>query len=143
LKSLCDLFTGDILRPIFENSVITNLIYFNSGTFNAFKKQKGYKKGLEFCVLMNLELIEILKPKTILLMGRHTIDIFSKYLDKPLKTILLADNLKSSLIRESSFKNIPTYWIQHPAAFGGERIFNFGKYQIAKRDFFARIYRNL
>lgn len=138
LKPLCDLFTGEILNPIFENAVITNLIYFNSGTFNAFKKEKGYKKGLDFCMQMNLELIELLKPKSILLMGKPTKDIFSKLLDKPMETKLLADNGKSSLIQESSYSGIPVFWIQHPSAFGGERVFNFGKHQAEKRDYFEK-----
>lgn len=142
LKPLSDLFTGDVLLPIFKNAVITNLIYFNSGTFNAFKKQKGYKKGLEFCLKMNIQLIEILKPKTILLMGKPTSEIFSKYLDQPLETKLMAGNGKSSLIRGSTYKNIPVYWVQHPSAFGGERIFNYGEHQKSKRDFFIDVFRN-
>jgi hypothetical protein len=142
LKPLCDLFSGEILRTIFENAVITNLIYFNSGTFNAFKKEKGYKKGLAFCLKMNLELIEILKPKSILLLGKPVKDVFSKFLDKPMETELMADNEKSSLIRKSFYKKTPVYWIQHPSTFGGERIFNYGKHQEKKKTYFENTFRN-
>jgi len=142
LKPLCTLFGGEILRPIFEKAVIINLIYFNSGTFAAFRNQRGYKAGLDFSLKMNFDLISLIEPETILLMGKPVKDIFSSYLDKPLEPALTADNGITALIRQSSFKNTPVYWIQHPSTFGGERIFNYGVHQQAKKMFFQEIFAN-
>lgn len=136
LKPLCNLFEGEILRPIFEKAVITNLIYFNSGTFAAFKKQKGYKTGLDFCLKMNSELISLIEPETILLMGKPVKDIFSRYLDMALEPTLKTPNDKTVLISRSKYKTIPVFWIQHPSTFGGERIFNYGEHQQAKKKYF-------
>ena len=140
LKPLCSLFDGVILGPIFEKAVITNLIYFNSGTFAAFRNQKGYKAGLDFCLKMNLDLISLIEPQTILLMGKPVKDIFSRYLDSPLLPILKTDNEKTVLISISSYKTIPVFWIQHPSAFGINSTFNFGPHQQAKKDFFEGLF---
>jgi hypothetical protein len=140
LKPLCTLFDGEILRPIFEKAVITNLIYFNSGTFAAFRNQKGYKAGSDFCLKKNFDLISLVEPETILLMGKPVKDLFSRYLDSPLLPVLKTVNEKTVLISISSYKTIPVFWIQHPSAFGINSIFNFDPHQKAKQDFFEGLF---
>ena len=39
MRSLCELFSGPILRPVFEKAVITNIVYFNTGNFQELRKR--------------------------------------------------------------------------------------------------------
>lgn len=135
LKPLYDMFNGNTLSmDYFKDAVITNLSYFNSGTFNVLKDKMRIvgREPLDFCIQKNLELIKyIIKPQNIILMGAPARDNFSKYLDQPLETILETKNngIKKSvpLIKKSSMTitngteviQIPVYIIEHPSAWNG------------------------
>jgi hypothetical protein len=114
-SSLNNLFSGAKLRPMFENAVITNLVYFNTDKFKDLIKRKGAKQVLEFCKESNQKLINIIQPKNIILMGNPALEGLTKYFDKPMSPILKTIDGKSALIRQTSINSIPTFWIHHPS----------------------------
>lgn len=114
-SSLCSLFSGEKLRPMFENAVITNLAYFNTNKFDVLKKRTGARQAIEFCKKSNRELINIIQPKNIILMGNISLEGLTQFFDKPMIPILKTIDEKSALIRQTSINGIPTYWIHHPS----------------------------
>lgn len=135
LNPLYDMFRGnEQIEKYFTEAVITNISYFNSGTFNVLKDKMKIvgKEPLNFCIQKNLELIKtIIKPQNIILMGAPARDNFLKYISKPLETILETqkdrNNKSVPLIKKSflSFTDdskdiqIPVYIIEHPSAWNG------------------------
>lgn len=91
MRSLCELFSGPILRPVFEKAVITNIVYFNTGNFQELRKRmnQGGREALQFCVKKNMELIRLVSPKHLLLMGIPARDNLRPYFDKPLQSLLV------------------------------------------------------
>ena len=114
-NSLCNLFSGEKLLPMFENAVITNLAYFNTNKFDVLKRRTGAREALHFCKKSNKELIKILQPKNIILMGNIALEGLMQYFDKPMIPILTTIDEKSPLIRQTSIDGIPTFWIHHPS----------------------------
>jgi hypothetical protein len=114
-SSLCSLFSGEKLLPMFENAVITNLIYFNTNKFDIFRKRTGARNVLDFCKKSNRQLINILQPKNIILMGNISLEGLTQFFDKPMIPILETIDGKSALIRQTSINGIPTFWICHPS----------------------------
>lgn len=139
MRSLCELFSGPILRPVFEKAVITNIVYFNTGSFQGLQKRmnQGGREALQFCVRKNLELIRILCPQHIVLMGNPACDNLMKYFDKPLKSLLMTPSGRLNLIRETTLNGIPTYCIHHPSL---NYKFNTGENQRLKRATFETIF---
>jgi len=133
LNPLYDMFKGnEQIEQYFKEAVITNISYFNSGTFNVLKDKMKIvgREPLNFCIQKNLELIKtIIKPQNIILMGAPARDNFLKYLDKPLEIIRETPNdggkksvpliKKSSFTDESKDIKIPVYIIEHPSAWNG------------------------
>ena len=117
MRSLCELFSGPILRPVFEKAVITNIVYFNTGSCQGLRKRmnQGGREALQFCVRKNLELIRILCPQHIVLMGNPVRDNLMKYFDKPLQSLLTTPSGGLNLIQETTLNGIPTYCIHHPS----------------------------
>ena len=114
-SSLCSLFSGDKLLPMFEKAVITNLAYFNTNKFDTLRKRNGARLALDFCKKCNRELINILQPKNIILMGNIALDELTHYFDQPMKPVLETIDGKTALIRQTSINGIPTFWIHHPS----------------------------
>ena len=139
MRSLCELFSGPILRPVFEKAVITNIVYFNTGSFQELRKRinQGGREALQFCVKKNLELIRILCPQHIVLMGNPACDNLMKYFDKPLKSLQMTPSGGLNLIRETTLNGIPTYCIHHPSL---NYKFNTGENQRLKRATFETIF---
>ena len=117
MRSLCELFSGPILRPVFEKAVITNIVYFNTGNFQELRKRmnQGGREALQFCVKKNMELIRLVSPKHLLLMGIPARDNLRPYFDKPLQSLLVTPVEKYNLIQETTLNGIPTYCIHHPS----------------------------
>lgn len=138
MRSLCELFSGPILRPVFEKAVITNIVYFNTGNFKELRKRinQGGRETLQFCVKKNLELIHILCPQHIVLMGIPARDNLRPYFDKPLQSLLITPVEKYNLIQETTLNGIPTYCIHHPSR---NYKFNTGENQNLKRAMFEKI----
>lgn len=139
MRSLCELFSGPILRPVFEKAVITNIVYFNTGSFQGLRKRmnQGGREALQFCVRKNLELIRILCPQHIVLMGNPACDNLMKYFDKPLQSLLTTPSGGLNLIQETTLNGIPTYCIHHPSL---NYKFNTGENQRLKRATFETIF---
>lgn len=114
-SSLCILFSGEKLLPMFENAVITNLAYFNTNKFDILKRRTGAREALHFCKKSNNELINILQPKNIILMGNIALEGLKQFFDKPIIPVLKTIDGKSALIRQTSIDDIPTFWIHHPS----------------------------
>lgn len=137
LKPLYDMFRDNgPLEEHFRNAVITNLSYFNSGTFSNLKSKMKVvgDEPLTFCLNKNIELIEkIVRPQNIILLGATARNNFAKYLDKGQLEVLLETNINKSnrkvaLIRKASMSylddegkecKIPVYIIEHPSAWNG------------------------
>ena len=130
MRSLCELFSGPILRPVFEKAVITNIVYFNTGNFQELRKRmnQGGREALQFCVKKNMELIRLVSPKHLLLMGIPARDNLRPYFDKPLQSLLVTPVEK--------YNGIPTYCIHHPSR---NYKFNTGENQNLKRAVFEKI----
>ena len=139
MRSLCELFSGPILRPVFEKAVITNIVYFNTGSCQGLRKRmnQGGREALQFCVRKNLELIRILCPQHIVLMGNPVRDNLMKYFDKPLQSLLTTPSGGLNLIQETTLNGIPTYCIHHPSL---NYKFNTGENQRLKRATFETIF---
>ncbi|SRR5574344_667921 len=114
-SSLCSLFSGEKLLSMFENAVLTNLVYFNTSTFKNFMAKKGSQNALEFCKESNRKLIDIIQPKNIILMGKISLEGMTKFFDKPMITILETTDGRSALIKQTTINGIPTFWIHHPS----------------------------
>lgn len=134
LQPLYDMFRDNgTLEEHFRNAVITNLSYFNSGTFNALKNKMRIvgSEPLTFCLNKNIELItKIIMPQNLILMGAPARNNFMKFLDnKSLETILPNENEPGvPLIKKSSITyndengmeiKTPVYFIEHPSAWNG------------------------
>lgn len=115
-RSFLSLFSTDKLRSMFEQAVITNLVYFNTGKFSDFTSKKGAKDAIEFCAYSNRRLIRILQPTNILLLGNHAPKYLSPYFDKPMVDILRSCDNRSALIRQTAIDGIPTFWMCHPSS---------------------------
>lgn len=142
MKSLCELFSGDTLGPVFKQAVMTNVLYFNTGTFSVVRQRmnKGGREALEFCVEKNVELIrDIVQPKRIVLMGNAAVDSLKKYFDRPLEPILVTPVEGWNLIRTTTISGIPVYWIHHPSL---NRKFNSGANLNLKKEKFEEIFKH-
>ena len=140
MRSLCDLFSGAVLRPVFEEAVLTNVVYFNTGTFREFQRRmnRGGREAVLFCVEKTVELIcDVVRPRHMLLMGKSAQEHLVRYFDKPLQPLLVTPAEGWNLIRETTIDGIPTYCIHHPAL---NHKFNTGKNQELKRKMFETIF---
>lgn len=140
MRSLCDLFSGDVLRPVFEEAVVTNVVYFNTGTFREIQRRmnQGGREALRFCVKKTIELIrDVVCPRHVLLVGKPARDHLAVYFDKPLQPLLVAPVEGWNVIQDTTISGIPTYCIHHPSL---NRRFNTGENQKLKRKMFETIF---
>lgn len=141
MRSLCDLFSGAILRPVFEEAVLTNIVYFNTGSYKELQKRvkRGGREALAFCVKKSMELIrEIVQPRRLLLLGNPACENLMPYFDHPLKRSLGTPREGWNLIQETTLSGIPVYCIHHPSAMNKK--FNTGENQKYKRIMFETIF---
>ena len=138
MRSLCDLFSGDILRPVFEKAVMTNVCYFNTPNFKNLLQRNGGREALKFCVEKIVELIrDIVQPKRIVLLGDAAVGALQRYFDKPLEKLLGTPAEGWNLIRSTTMFDIPVYAIHHPSM---NRKFNSGENLALKKAKFEEIF---
>jgi hypothetical protein len=135
--SLNKLFSGPILAPIFERAIVTNVAYFNTENFAALKKRNGAREAINFCKSATLEMITIVQPQRILLLGNHALDAFRPHFEKPAADILKTSDVKSALVRQSSINGVPVFWIHHPSR---NQLFNSGENLEKKRTLLESIF---
>lgn len=135
-SSLCSLFSGEKLFPMFENAVLTNLVYFNTRKFDILRKRTGAKKVIDFCKKSNRQLINIIQPKNIILMGNISLDGLKQFFDKQMIPILKTNDGKSTLIGQTAINGIPTFWIHHPSM---NKKFNSGENLELKKNMLEKI----
>ena len=139
MRSLCDLFSGDILRTVFEKAVITNVCYFNTADFNRLLQLDSKREALKFCVEKTVELIrDIVQPKRIILLGDAAVGALQKYFDKPLVQLLGTPAEGWNLIRSTTMFGIPVYAICHPSR---NPKFNSGENLALKKAKFEEIFK--
>ncbi|WP_251621629.1 uracil-DNA glycosylase family protein [Odoribacter lunatus] len=143
--SLCDLFSGDILHPVFEKAVITNVCYFNTADFKSLLQLDSKREALKFCVEKTVELIrDIVQPKRIILLGiddkKGPVGALRKYLEMPLKKLLVTkeEGRNLDLIRYTTMFDIPVYIIHHPSR---NQKFNSGENLALKKAKFEEIFK--
>lgn len=135
LRPLYEMFKGNpIVENFFEKSVITNLSYFNSGTFQVLKDKMEIvgNEPLDYCIKKNIELIkDVIQPQNLIIMGATARDNLRKYLNEPFVTILETNSTEQKksvpLIKKKSISymlnsqeiQIPVYIIEHPSAWNG------------------------
>lgn len=142
MRSLCELFSGDILRPVFEKAVITNVCYFNTPNFKNLLQRNGGREALKFCVEKTVELIrDIVQPKHIVLLGiddkKGPVNALREYLNKPLEKLLITKAEGWDLIRYTTMFDIPVYIIHHPSR---NPKFNSGENLALKKAKFEEIF---
>lgn len=140
--SLCSLFSGDILRPVFEKAVMTNVCYFNTADFKSLLQLEGGREALKFCVEKTVELIrDIVQPKRIVLLGiddkKGPVNALREYLNKPLEKLLATKAEGWNLIRFTTMFDIPVYIIHHPSR---NPKFNSGENLALKKAKFEEIF---
>ena len=140
--NLCDLFSGDILRPVFEKAVMTNVCYFNTADFRSLLQLEGGREALKFCVKKTVELIrDIVQPKRIVLLGiddkKGPVNALREYLNKPLEKLLVTKAEGWDLIRYTTMFDIPVYIIHHPSR---NPKFNSGENLALKKAKFEEIF---
>lgn len=142
MRSLCELFSGDVLRPVFEQAVMTNIFYFNTPTFRELQKRmnRGGKEALAFCVEKSVELIcDIICPEHIILMGRPPVTALQRYFDTPLVPLVVTPAEGWQLIGTTTLSGIPVYAIHHPSM---NWKFNSGENQMLKKEKFEEIFKS-
>lgn len=121
LKPLYDTFKDIRIEQYFKDAVITNLTYFNSSTFSELKKRMKITGNIDFlkiCIEKKIELIDIINPQNIILVGAHARDNFGKYIENPMILLKTECEKKLELIKKSELKKskIPVFIIEHPSA---------------------------
>lgn len=143
-KPLTEMFQTDLLKPLFERANIINMFYFNSGTYDAIKTNKGAKQALETCQRLTLEYIQIVKPKSIIIFGKPAKVWMSKLVNEKKFTLLQKAVNDCELIGTSHYNGIPVFTICHPTTSGTEnRVYNSPANVELKRKKFEEIYKEI
>lgn len=112
-KPLLKMFQSKNARKALENSVIMNVIYFNTKSVADLKSYNlEIKEIKEFCVKKTKEFIDIIKPKNILFIGFDAPKWMSVKYDHIKDAVLRKDD-KSFLIAKTMYNNIPCFVIHH------------------------------
>ena len=132
-KPILKMFEHPEMRKKLENSVIMNVVYFNTSNISELKKLNNGKEMIAFCVNKTEEFIDLVKPKNILFMGLDAPKWLKIKFD-PIKDSVLRKDEKNFLILKKMYKNIPSYIIYHPSNKRGG--FNSGESLLKKRNYF-------
>lgn len=112
-KPILKMFQSKNARKALENSVIMNVVYFNTRSVSDLKKYKTeIKKITDFCVEKTKEFIDVLKPKNILFIGFDAPKWLSINYHHINDAVLRKDN-KSFLIVKTIYNNTPCFIIHH------------------------------
>lgn len=144
LRSLTEMFSGTILKPLYEKANIINMFYFNSGTFNSIKNKRGANEAIELCKNLTLEYINLVQPKTIIIFGKPAKIWFTQLVDDKKFSICTYAENKCELMSSTYYKSIPVYSICHPTtAQASTRIYNVGENLKRKQKKFEEIFKDL
>lgn len=136
-KPILKMFTEKEARKVLEDSVIMNVVYFNTRKVNDLKNFQNGKEMINFCIEKTNEFIyEILKPQNILFLGvdaPYWLKIKFDLNDTVLET---EDGL--FLIKSKIINNINHFLIYHPSM---NQKFNSGKNLELKKNYFNNYFR--
>jgi hypothetical protein len=138
---LLEMFKSQQLRNILTESVIMNVVYFNTSNINNLEKVKFKNEIVDYCTKMTKQLIyDIIKPKVILVIGYNDIP---KLLGIKVSTlsdsIIRTEDNKSGLIMKVLHQDIPHYFIHHTSR---NFKFNKGVNLERKKNEFEEIFAN-
>ncbi len=137
-KPILKMFTETDARKALENSVIMNVVYFNTAKVEDLKKYRNGKEMINFCTAKTKEFIyEILKPKNILFLGVDAPKWMDLKFDRQNDTVLETDD-KLFLIQSKQIENINHFLIYHPSM---NQKFNSGKNLELKRNYFNQYFK--
>lgn len=137
-KPILKMFTDVDARKALEDSVIMNVVYFNTRKVNDLKKIPNGKEMIEFCVKKTQEFIyDILKPKNVLFLGVDAPKWLHINFDKNSDTVLETED-GLFLVKLKKLNNINHLLIYHPSI---NQKFNSGKNLELKKDFFNQYFK--
>lgn len=137
-KPILKMFTDTDARKTLEESVIMNVVYFNTAKVNDLKKFPNGVEMINFCVEKTNEFIyEILKPKNILFLGMDAPKWMKINFNSKNNTVLESDE-KLFLIQSKIIKDINHFLMYHPSM---NQKFNSGKNLELKRNYFNNYFK--
>lgn len=138
-KPILKMFTEANARKALENSVIMNVVYFNTRKVDDLKRFENGKKMIEFSIEKTKELIyKILKPKNILFLGVDAPKWMKINFIKENDTVLKTDD-NLFLIQSKLINGINHFLIYHPSM---NQKFNTGKNLELKKNYFNKYFEN-
>jgi hypothetical protein len=144
-RSLTDLFSGEVLRPLYEQAVVTNMVYFNELTFGNLEGKKGFPEARTLCQQLTLELIDILQPQTIITFGKPSTEWMASLSEEGTLSVAQEAVDGERLIGRATYQGIPLFGIHHPSTGYGKKSapYNRGENLARKHQWFETYYRNL
>ena len=138
-KPILKMFTETDARKALENSVIMNVVYFNTAKVEDLKKYRNGKEMINFCTAKTKEFIyEILKPKNILFLGVDAPKWMNIKFHHIEDSIVRTENNENYLVIKIEQDNIPHHIIHHPSM---NQKFNSGKNLELKRNYFNQYFK--
>ena len=113
-KPILKMFPEGRLRNVLSESVIMNVIYFNTSDVKALKSLENGKEMFKFCIDKTMEFISILKPKNILFLGIDAPKWLGMKFHHIDDSVLRIDE-KNYLIIQKEFLGINSFVISHPS----------------------------
>lgn len=140
-KPILKMFQSKNARKALENSVIMNVIYFNTKSVSDLKKHNVEIKEIKnFCIKKTKEFIDIIKPKNILFIGFDAPKWMSVKYDYIKDAVLRKDD-RNFLIARTIYNSVPCFIIHHTSNKRGG--FNSGESiemkELYFREYFERI----
>lgn len=136
-KPILRMFSNENTRKVLEESVIMNVVYFNTAKVQDLKKYGDGKEMINFCISKTKEFIyEILKPKNILFLGIDAPKWLKINYKREIDSVLNTDD-NLFLIQSKTLNNINHFLIYHPSM---NQKFNSGKNLEDKRLYFKNYF---
>ena len=112
---ILEMFKSQKLRDILKESVVMNVVYFNTQDISSLEKIKFKNEIISYCTKMTKKLIyDIIKPKAILVIGYNDIPkLLGIKVSTATDSILRTEDNKSGLIMKVLNQDIPHYFIHH------------------------------
>ena len=138
-KPILEMFSSENLRKTLEDAVVMNVMYFNSSRVKSLEKydKDAVAKAIKFCAEKTRELIGIIKPKAILLLGFDAPKWLGINFSGKDNSILRTKDDKSALIMRVEYLDFPCYIIHHTS---GNPRFNTGDNLLAKKAKFEEMF---
>lgn len=137
-KPIIKMFTEKDARKALENSVIMNVVYFNTQKVQDLKKYSQGKEMIDFCISKTKEFIyEILRPKNVLFLGLDAPKWMNVKFNQTTDTVLETDD-KLFLIQSKQINEINHFLIYHPSM---NQKFNSGLNLQKKEGYFNQFFK--